>query len=227
MFQLRLSHRSLALVAVPLLALTVAGAAQAQMTFHAFLTKDQETGATPTTPSVTSTGSPRPLSFGTATLTLNAAMTELSMTIDIFNIDVNGAQTPNDNNDNLGAAHIHAAAPPGTSAGVRWGFFGAPDNDIAPSDLVVTPFGPGLVGGTFTTVWNAGEGNAGATLTSSLPDIINGLSYLNFHTVQFGGGEIRGQILADAPEPGTLALMGGAAALTLAGVIRRRSRKSS
>lgn len=159
-------------------------------TGHATMTHTQETVRGTFT---TAGGSPRPVSYGTATFSLNAAQTELTMTARIYNIDVNGSQTPGDNNDNLTAAHIHVGAFTGANAGVRWGFFGAPDNDVAPDDLVVVPFASG-VGGTFTTKWDVSEGNGGQTLTSSLPDILKGLAYLNFHTVQFAGGEIRGQI---------------------------------
>lgn len=142
---------------------------------------------------ITSTGGARPMSFGTASFSLNAAQTELSISVTVFNIDINGLQTPADNNDNLVAAHIHVGAPPGVNAPVRWGFFGTPDNDVNPKQLVVTPFGSG-VGGTLTSTWDVAEGNAGTTLTSNLPAIFAGQSYVNFHTVQFPGGEIRGQI---------------------------------
>lgn len=197
---------------------TVGTGAHAQIALSANLTHDQETPPGGTTPPTTSGGDPRPLSFGTATFFLNAAQTELSMTVTIFNIDVTGSQTP-DTNDNLTAAHIHVGAPPGANAPVRWGFFGTPDNDNNPDNLIVTPF-VGEVGGTFTSVWNQPEGNAGTTLTSNLPQILAGLSYINFHTVQFAGGEIRGQIIA-APEPGTIALfaLGG---LPMAGAFLRR-----
>lgn len=207
------------LAALALLA-TVGTGAHAQIALSANLTHDQETPPGGTTPPTTSGGDPRPLSFGTATFFLNAAQTELSMTVTIFNIDVTGSQTP-DTNDNLTAAHIHVGAPPGANAPVRWGFFGTPDNDNNPDNLIVTPF-VGEVGGTFTSVWNQPEGNAGTTLTSNLPQILAGLSYINFHTVQFAGGEIRGQIIA-APEPGTIALfaLGG---LPMAGAFLRRRR---
>ena len=89
------------------------------------------------------------------------------------------------------------------NAPVRWGFFGSPDNDTDPDNLVVTPFATG-VGGTFSSIWNQPEGN-GTTLTAELPAIRAGLAYINFHTVQFGGGEIRGQIV---PEPSAIVLTG-------------------
>jgi hypothetical protein len=130
-------------------------------------------------------------------------------------------QTP-DTNDNLGAAHIHAAATmgqPGTNAGVVWGFFGSPDHNTAPDDLVITPFsaanpGPNgeTVGGRFTATWNLTEGVGG--LTGQLDNILAGRSYINFHTAQFTGGEIRGQI-QQVPEPSTMTLFAvGVAGLT-------------
>lgn len=215
MFRPRLSHLIASLAAVPLLALT-AGSAQAQISFVANLTPDQET----TTPSfTTSSGGPRPASFGSAVLTLNPEQTALTMSITVFNIDFTGSQTPNDANDDLRSAHIHAPAPPGSGAGVVWGFIGTPFNDTNPTDTVTNPFVNG-VGATITSKWDAPEGN-NTTLTAQLPNIMAGLSYLNFHTAQNPGGEIRGQIVV-APEPGTLALLAGVAALPVAGLIRRR-----
>jgi len=127
-----------------------------------------------------------------ATFPLNAARTAMTFSATIFNIDITGLQTP-DLNDNLVAAHIHVGAPPGANAAVRWGFFGSPDNDVAPKQVVITPFATG-VGGTISSTWDLTEGNAGTTLTSNLPGILAGLAYINFHTTQFGGGEVRGQI---------------------------------
>ena len=181
------------------------------------LTPDQETTQGPL---LTSTGAPRPLSFGTATFTLNDAQTALTFTATIFNIDVTGTQTA-DVNDNLVAAHIHVGAGPGANALVRWGFFRAPDNDTSPKQLVVTPFATG-VGGTFSSVWDLPEGN-GTDLTASLPAIFAGLAYINFHTVQFGGGEIRGQIALATPEPAAVvALATGMAGVAGLGLRRRK-----
>ena len=60
--------------------------------------------------------------------------------------------------------------------------------------------------GTVGVVVTPPEGN-NTTLAAQLPGIFAGLSYINFHTIQFTGGEIRGQILQVA-EPDTLSLLG-------------------
>jgi hypothetical protein len=172
-------------------------------------------------PSITTltTGAPRPASFGTANFVLNDAMTAMTFTATIFNIDVTGSQT-SDPNDNLIAAHIHAAptVTPTTNGPVVWGFFGMPFNDNNPPDEVVTPFATG-VGGTFSGKWDAPEGNA-TTLTAQLPNILGGHAYINFHTNQFPGGEMRGNMTV-VPEPSTAVLL-GIGALGIAVGHRRR-----
>jgi hypothetical protein len=83
---------------------------------------------------------------------------------------------------NTTAAHIHAPAPPGVNAPV-----------ILPLPL------------------NPPSGTAGSIMLMDAPlseaniqNILGGLAYVNIHTVQFPGGEIRGQIV---PEPSSLALL--------------------
>jgi hypothetical protein len=187
----------------------------------ATLTTSQEN---PPTNPTTSTGASRPAPFGTATFVLNDAMSALTFSATIFNIDFTGSQTP-DTNDNLVAAHIHAgsAVTPTTNGPVVWGFFGMPFNDTnspTPGNDC-TPFATG-VGGTCAGTWDSTEGNgAGVNLAAELPFILSGKSYINFHTVQNGGGEIRGNIQV-VPEPTTLTLF-GLGAIGLA-ALRRRMR---
>jgi CHRD domain len=128
---------------------------------------------------------------GFAAFLLNREGTALRFFVFVTGLDFTGTQTA-DPSDNLVAAHIHAPAPRGANGGVVFGFFGQPFNDTNPNDTVVIPFARG-VGGTIFSKWDRDEGN-NTTLTAQLPNILAGLSYINFHTVRFPGGEIRGQI---------------------------------
>jgi len=195
--------------------LTLSAAAQAVTVLTANLTNSQENP--PTVPTL-STGGARPASSGIAQFILNDAMTAMAFNAIVFNIDFTGTQTA-DVNDNLSNAHIHASptALPGTNAGVVWGFIGNPFNDNNPNDVIVTPFASG-VGGIVSGKWDLTEGN-GTTLAAQLPNILGGTSYINFHTTQFVGGEIRGQI-QPIPEPETYALM--LVGLSAAWLARRR-----
>ena len=108
-----------------------------------------------------------------------------------------------------------------TNGPVAWGFFGTPFNDNNPNDVVVKPFSTG-VGGTISGKWGAPEGN-NTTLTAQVSNILGGRSYINFHTSQFAGGEVRGNISL-APEPTTFLLvsMGLVGLLLLCGLTQRR-----
>jgi hypothetical protein len=215
-------RRSLILFTATLSLLAVSTTARPDTLLHADLSNAAENpDAVPTT---TSTGAPRPASFGTADFVLNTAMTAMTFTATVFNIDFTGTQTA-DTNDNLTNAHIHAgpAVTPLTNGPVVWGFIGSPFNDNNPTDVVVTPFANG-VGATITGKWDAPEGN-NTTLTDQLQNIQSNRSYINFHTVQFTGGEVRGNILVAVPEPSSFALLaiGG---LGLIGYgARRKARK--
>jgi uncharacterized protein (TIGR03118 family) len=196
--------------------LATAGLSPSQVRlFVVSLTNAQENPpAVPTT----TTGAARPASFGTARFQFNDSLTALSFTATITNIDVTGSQTA-DTNDNLTAAHIHAsaAATPAVNVGVVWGFFGSPFNDNNPNDQVFFP-NPG-VGGTFSGKWDTPEGN-GTTLGLQLDNLRNGRAYINFHTRQFAGGEIRGNFpAADTFRNQLVAGLNGAT-LTRATVLR-------
>jgi len=183
--------------------------------FVVSLTNGQE--VPPAVPTLT-TGGARPASFGTARFQFNDAQTALTFTATITNIDVTGSQTA-DTNDNLVAAHIHAgpSVAPGVNGPVVWGFFGAPFNDNNPNDQVFFPVGP--VGGTFSGKWDAPEGN-GTTLAAQLSNLREGRAYINFHTRQFTGGEIRGNFpAADTFRNSLVAGLNGAT-LTRATVLR-------
>jgi hypothetical protein len=197
------------------------GFAPAAIMLTADLTNGQENP--PVVPTLDGTSTPRPVSFGTATLALDDTMSQLTMSVTVFNIDFGRApaqgtpvilppapnpdpQTPDILNDDLLVAHIHRG-PVGANGPVIFGFIGAPFNDNNPNDVVITPFDSG-VGGTVTARWNADEGS-NTTLAAELSNLLAGNTYVNFHTIQFGGGEIRGQIeQISVPEPGALALLG-------------------
>jgi len=55
---------------------------------------------------------------------------------------------------------------------------------------VNTPFASG-VGGTISGKWDPPEATE-TTFAAQLANLKGGLAYINFHTTQFGGGEIRG-----------------------------------
>jgi uncharacterized protein (TIGR03118 family) len=173
----------------------------------------------PTVPTL-SGGARRNSSYGSARFVTNVADTAMTVTATINNLDFTGSQTA-DTNDNLVNAHIHASASvaPGVNGPVVWGFIGSPFNDNNPNDAVVTPFGSG-VGGTFSGKWDAPEGN-GTTLAAQLANIRAGRAYINFHTVQFSGGEIRGDFPATQAFRDSLLAGLNAATLTRAQVLRQ------
>jgi uncharacterized protein (TIGR03118 family) len=183
--------------------------------FVVSITNSQE--VPPTVPTTT-TGAARPASFGTARFQFNDAQTAMTFSATITNIDVSASQTA-DTNDDLIAAHIHAGAAvaPGVNGPVVWGFFGSPFNDNNPNDQVFFASPP--VGGSFSGKWDAPEGN-GTTLAAQLSNLREGRAYINFHTKQFTGGEIRGNFPAADSFRNQLVAGLNATTLTRAQVLR-------
>lgn len=131
---------------------------------------------------------------GTASLTLNDTQDRLTISIQLTGIDLDGNQT-GDPGDDLTIAHIHRAAF-GANGPVVFGFVG-PNSDLN-GDLVID-----ALAGTIVSAWDANEG-AGTTLAAELANLFAGGLYINIHTSDFPGGEIRGQIV---PEPATALLV--------------------
>ena len=115
------------------------------------------------------------------------------------------------------AAHIHCCVAPGGNAGV------------ATTTPTFTGFPGGVTSGTYShsfdltqaTSWNpayvtASGGTTAGAEAALLGGLAAGQAYLNIHTTNFGGGEIRGFLVA-TPEPGTFLLAGAVLAGFLIG----------
>lgn len=106
----------------------------------------------------------------------------------------------------LTGAHIHGPAPAGVNTGIIQGF---------DSQLTLT------LGGTSGAL---GNWTLPITLTAQqMADLQNGLWYINIHTANNPGGEIRGQLLpvTATPEPATFLLL-GAGLFSVARSLRKR-----
>ena len=118
------------------------------------------------------------------------------------------------------AAHIHCCAPLGTNAGV------------ATTVPAFPGFPLGVTSGTYSsavfdltqpTIYNPAfvtlQGGLPAAEAALIAGIQNGMTYLNIHTMNNPGGEIRGQLFP-IPEPSTFLLLGSG----LAGLLLWRKR---
>ena len=150
------------------------------------------------------TGSP---GTGFATVTIDNVLNTM-----LVDLTFSGLTSGNTN------AHIHCCVAQGGNAGV------------ATTTPTFTGFPTGATAGsynhlfdlTLASSWNPAfiTANGGTTASAEavlLAGLANKQTYLNIHTSNFGGGEIRG-FLVEAPEPGTFLLAGA----VLAGFLIRR-----
>jgi len=121
------------------------------------------------------------------------------------------------------AAHIHCCVAPGNSGAIA-----IPFNDF----LLMAPGTSGIYthlfdltdATTFSAVFLTGHGNTAASARAALiAGMFAQLTYSNIHTTNFPGGEISGQLVVAAPEPGSLVLFGSGLAV-LVGLARSRRR---
>lgn len=195
--------KTLNLVAVIFAVLMFFGVAKAdQLVFTATLTGSQE---------VPPTGSP---GVGSVLLTIDT-VTNL-MTV---NVSFAGLGSPTT------IAHIHCCAGPGGIAipattvpsfpgfptGVTTGVY------LQTFDLTLaSSYNPAFI--------TASSGTVASAQAAFIAGLLNGQAYFNIHTVQFPGGEIRGQLQA-VPEPATLLLL-ASGVVGVAGAVRKRRRRN-
>ena len=127
---------------------------------------------------------------------------------------------------NTVAAHIHCCAPLGTNAGVATTLPAFPGFPLGVtsgtySSAVFDLTQPLIYNPAFVTLQGGTIAGAEAALIAG---IIGGQTYFNIHTVNFGGGEIRGQ-LAPIPLPAALPLF--AAGLGIVAFLARRKKTTA
>ena len=109
---------------------------------------------------------------------------------------------------NTSAAHIHCCAPLGTNAGVATTVPAFPG---FPLGVTAGTYSSAVFDLTQPTIYNpafvTAQGGLIQAEAALIAGIENGTTYLNIHTGNFPGGEIRGQ-LEPVPEPTTLLLLG-------------------
>jgi hypothetical protein len=124
------------------------------------------------------------------------------------------------------AAHIHCCAPLGTNVGVATtlpAFSGFPLG--VTSGTYTSPTFDLTLAGIYNPAFVTLEGGLAQAEAALIAGIEGGQTYFNIHTVNFGGGEIRGQ-LSPVPLPAALPLF--ATSLGALGLLGwRRKRKAA
>ena len=118
------------------------------------------------------------------------------------------------------AAHIHCCAPLGTNAGVATTVPAFPG---FPLGVTSGSYSSAVFDLTQPTIYNPAfvtlQGGLISAEAALIAGIGTGMTYLNIHSVNFPGGEIRGQLFP-TPEPSTFLLLGSG----LAGLLLWRKR---
>jgi hypothetical protein len=118
-------------------------------------------------------------------------------------------------------AHIHAAASPGSNAGVATrtpSFLNFPSGVTSGSyDMTYDMTLASTFNAAYITTHGGTPAGAAAALAAAMAA---GQAYVNVHSTLFPGGELRGNLQA-VPEPATLAMAG----LGVLGVLAARSRR--
>jgi len=195
-------NKSVKLMGVVLAVLMLSAVAKAdQLAFTATLTGAQE---------VPPTGSP---GIGSALVTLDTVTNLLTV-----NVSFAGLVSPTI------ASHIHCCTPPGANA------------MVATTVPTFPGFPLGVTTGTYLMTFDltlastynpafitAHGGTVAGAQAAFITGLTSGLTYLNIHTSQFPGGEIRGQLQA-VPEPASVLLL-TTGILGIGGALRKRRKR--
>lgn len=195
--------KTVKLIGVVLAVLMLSAIAKADtLAFTATLTGSQE---------VPPTGS---AGIGSALVTLDTVTNLLTV-----NVSFAGLGSPTI------ASHIHCCAPPGTNAMVATAvptFPGFPlgvttGTYLMTFDLTLaSTYNPAFI--------TAHGGTVAGAQAAFIAGLLSGQTYINIHTNQFQGGEIRGQLLQAVPEPATVLLL-ATGVMGIAGTLRKRRRR--
>ena len=194
--------KTVKLLGVVLAVLMLSAVAKAdQLAFTATLTGAQE---------VPPSGSP---GIGSALVTLDTVTNLLTV-----NVSFAGLVSPTI------ASHIHCCTLPGANAMVATAvptFPGFPLGVTAGTYLMTFDL---TLASTYNPAFiTAHGGTVAGAQAAFIAGLTSGQTYLNIHTTQFPGGEIRGQLQA-IPEPASVLLL-ATGAMGIAGALRKRRRR--
>lgn len=102
------------------------------------------------------------------------------------------------------AAHIHCCVDSGVNAPVAIPFTGFPNTTSGTYDNTFDLSISAVYTGSFLA---ANGGTAVSAETALIAGLDAGMGYANIHDAVFPGGEIRGQLELQVPEPGTISLL--------------------